>query len=120
MQQVALDEQNWAQLKEVSELRRSDRKRVNEAIVFEGDPVTGNPIIRASMDDDIAEAVLKEVVLNWSLPWQVPSVDVRVLDNLTLEQDTNLRKAIQPHIDAIQGKETPVKENAAPTEASAS
>lgn len=120
MQQVALDEQNWAQIKEVGELRRSDRTRVNRAIVITSDPETGNPVIRGSMDDDIAEAVYQEVILNWSLPWQVPSVDPRVLDNLTLEQDTNLRAAIQPHIDAIQGKTTPVKENAAPTEASAS
>lgn len=119
--QVTLDSAgNWAQLKEVADLRRADRRAVNQAIVVETDPKTRAPIIRGSLDDDIADATLKHVVENWSLPFPLPSADPASLDKLTLEQDDALRKAIQPHIDALQGKNAPTKENPDPTPASAS
>jgi hypothetical protein len=118
--QVTLDADHWAEIKEVADLRRGDRRAVNAAIVFEGDPETNRPIIRASLDDDMANALLPLVVLNWSLPLPLPAKDVKSLDKLTLQQDDNLRKAIQPHIDACQGKGAPVKDNEDPTPASAS
>lgn len=118
--QILIDDVNWAELRDVSELRRVDRKAVNMAIVFEVDPESKMPVMRASMDDDIADATLTAVVTNWSLPFPLPSVDPASLDKLTLAQDDKLREAIQPHIDAIRGNDAPVKENAAPTPASAS
>lgn len=122
--QVTLDETNWADLKDVSELRRFDRKAVNAATVFEFDADTRRPIIRGSVDDDIADAVLKSVVLNWSLQLPLPKDDPGdpakgipgSLDKLTLEQDTALREAIQPHIDALKGENVPVKGNETPTQ----
>ena len=117
---VQLDTENWADLKEVADLRRGDRKAVNKAIVFEGDPETGRPVIRASMDDDMADAVLAHVVIDWSFGLPLPAKDASSIDKLTLEQDDNLRKAIQPHLDAIQGNTAPVKDNEDPTAASAS
>lgn len=117
---VQLDDVNWADLKEVSELRRADRSAVNKAIVFEGDPVSGRPVVRASMDDDMADAVLAAVVTNWSLPLPLPSADLKSLGALTLAQDDRLREAIQPHLDALRGKNTPVKENTDPTTGSVS
>jgi hypothetical protein len=131
---VQLDSANWADLKEVSDLRRGDRKAVNEKIVFEGDPATGRPVIRASMDDDMAEAVLEHVVTDWSLqlplpaadPYRPASADGKTPENpgclskLTLEQDDALREAIKPHLAAIRGETTPTKDNPDPTVASAS
>lgn len=116
--QVNLDESNWAKIKEVSDLRRIDRRAINAATVFEVDPETKRPIMRASLDDDQADAVLMTVVVNWSLPFPLPSVDRSSLDKLTLEQDDNLREAIQPHIDALKGVKAPAKVNEVPTPAS--
>lgn len=119
--QVYIDNaNNWVEVKDVLELRRIDRKAVNAAIVYEVNPETKMPIMRASMDDDISDAVLKTVVTNWSLPFPLPSVDPASLDKLTLEQDNKLREAIQPHINALQGTGAPVKDNETPTAASVS
>lgn len=121
MQTVTIDSQgNTADIKDVSELRRGDRRAVNQAIVIEVDPNTNGPIIRGSNDDDMATAVLRHVVLNWTLPLVLPAKDASVLDKLTLEQDDNLRAAIESHIDAIRGKTAPVKDNETPTSGSAS
>lgn len=116
--QVDLGESQWADIKELADLRRSDRKAVNKAITFQYKD--GQPIVSASIDDDMADAVLKNVVKNWSLPFPVPSADPASLDKLTLEQDDKLREAVQPLLDAIRGKGAPVKENENPTEASES
>lgn len=118
--QVSLGGTDWADIKEVSELRRADRNAVNKTIVFEADTGTQRPVLRASLDDDMATAVLTRVIDNWSLPLPLPSADPASLDKLTLEQDDKLREAIQPHLDAIRGREAPVKGNPDPTAASES
>lgn len=111
---------DWAEIKPVEELTRADRVAVNAVICFEGDAVTGNPIVRASLDDDMATAILARVCTDWSLPLFPPVKDVNGLDGLTLEQDDALRAAIQPHLEAIKGKGAPVKENEVPTPSSVS
>jgi hypothetical protein len=117
---VDLGNGQWAELREISDLRRADRRVLNKAITYEVDPESARPVIRASLDDDMADAVLPIVVSNWSLPLPLPSRDIKSLDLLTLEQDTALREGIQGHIDALQGKNAPAKENADPTTGSAS
>jgi hypothetical protein len=117
---VMLDADNWAEIKEVTDLRRGERRAVNAAIVFEGDAKSGNPIIHASLDDDMVNALAPFVVIEWSLPLPLPAKDISALDKLTLEQDDSLRKALQPHIDACQGKGTPVKAHEDPTTVSGS
>jgi hypothetical protein len=128
---ISLDPENWAELKEVTELRRADRAAVNKRVVINFDD-EGNRIIYGSMDDDMAEAVIEHVVTEWSLPFPVPGKNPHrpatatapenpgSLSFLTLEQDDALRKAVQPHLDAINGRSAPVKENPDPTPASVS
>jgi hypothetical protein len=116
---IELPNGNWAEVKEISDLRRSDRRALNEAIVIET-AEGGHAIVRASLEDDMANAVLPSLVLNWSLPLPLPSVKPDVLDLLTLEQDQALREGIQGHINALQGKNAPVPDNAVPTALSAS
>lgn len=110
---------DWADLKEVGELRRGDRRAVNEMISFETSKA-GGPLIRASLDDDMRSAVLQRVVENWSLPLPLPGKAPASLDLLTIEQDDALSEAVQPHLDAIRGRSAPVKENEDPTVSSPS
>jgi hypothetical protein len=118
--QVTLDSTGaWADLKEISELRRADRKTLNKAITFALDS-NGKPIVSASLEDDMTDAAAGIAIRNWSLQLPVPSQAPQALDALTLEQDTNLREALAPYVDALQGKAAPVRENEAPTPASAS
>ena len=117
---VAIGGSDWAEITPVSELRRADRKAVNATIIFEQDTETGRPVLRASMDDDMATAIMCRAVTDWSLPFPPPVADPASLDKLSLEQDDELRQAIQPHLDAIRGKNAPGQENAVPTPASVS
>jgi hypothetical protein len=126
---VALGPKDWAEVKPVEELTRADRRAVNAVIVFETEPAEqepgkpakpGRPIMRASMDDDMFAAVAARVVTDWSLPLPKPSEDPSALDRLSLELDSALHKAVQPHLDAILGKAAPVEGNEVPTPASAS
>jgi hypothetical protein len=110
---VKLGETDWAEITPVEQLTRVDRKAVNAVIVFEQND--GHPVIRASMDDDMADALLCRVCTDWSLPWPAPVNDPSSLDKLSLEQDTALREAIGPHIQAILGQNAPAKDNPVPT-----
>jgi len=113
---VPLDGQNWAEIKPVTELTRLDRRAVNDAIVIEQGE-NNRKVMRASMDDDMAKAVMCHVVTDWSLPFAPPVADPDSVDRLSLEQDDKLREAIEPHLDAINGKNAPEKENEVPTAA---
>lgn len=116
---VDLGNGDWADIKDVSELRRPDRRAVNDTIVVEAD-ASGRRILKASMDDDMTAEVLKRVVTGWSLQLPPPSQDPSSLDKLTLEQDDALSEAVEPHIAAIRGRDAPVKSNEVPTGASES
>lgn len=100
-------------------MRRGDRRAVNQVILLESGE-GGRAVIRGSMDDDMRTAVLQRVVTDWSLPWPVPAGHPEVLDNLTIEQDDALSKAVEPHLDMIRGRNAPVKENENPTPVSES
>lgn len=117
---VAIGGTDWAEIMPVDQLRRADRKAVNATIIFEQDTESKRPVLRASMDDDMATAILCRVCTDWSLPYPCPVLDPDSLDKLTLEQDDELRKAIQPHLDAIRGATAPAPENEVPTKASVS
>lgn len=118
---------DWAEVTPVEQLTRFDRKAVNAVIVFEQNG--GKPVVRASMDDDMAEAIIERVVTDWSLPFPVPGQDPHrpavgdtpenpgSINKLSLEQDDALRKAVQPHIKAILGQNAPTPANEIPTAA---
>jgi len=130
---VPLGGDDWAKIKDVSDLRAGDRREVNKKIIIEATP-DGRPIIRQSMEDDMVSAILEHVVLNWSLQMPLPAVDPyrpasadgKVPENpgslskLTLGQDNALLEAVKPHYLALTGQDAPTKENETPTPASAS
>lgn len=116
---VPIGGNDWAEITPVEDLRRIDRRAVNATIVYEGTS-DGRPILKASMDDDMATACLVHVCTDWSLQFPPPSVDAASLDKLTLEQDDELRKAIEPHLSAIRGRQAPTPDNETPTPGSVS
>jgi hypothetical protein len=112
---VPIGDNGWAEFRPAEELTRADRRAVNAVIVFEqGD---SGPVVRASLDDDMATVLLPRICTDWSFPFPPPATDPASLDRLTLEQDDELKKAIQPHIKAILGQNAPVKGNEIPTAA---
>ena len=117
---VPIDDKNWAEILPVEELTRLHRRAVDEFLVSEYDPATGRLLVRASTDDAMAAMLLNLICTDWSLPYHNPSMDPASLDKLSLAQDEALRKAIQPHIDAIKGLNAPVPGNEVPTSGSAS
>lgn len=117
---VPIDDKNWAELTPVGELTKLHRTAVNEFLTSEYDPATGRLVIRASVDDQMAAALLHLICTDWSFPFAPPSADPASLNRLTLQQDEKLREAIQPHINAIKGLNAPVPENEVPTPGSVS
>ena len=104
---------NWADILDIADLRDGDRKLVNRAIKLEvGEDQ--RPVVSGGIEDDMRDALLTRVVQNWSLG-ATPAQDGGALDRLTIEQADKLRKAVQPHMDAVRGKDEPVKANAVPT-----
>lgn len=123
---VAIDDKNWAEITPVEELTRVHRRAVDEFLVSEYDQETGRFLIRASVDDAMAEVLLQLICTDWSLNFAPPAACkgrkalMASLDRLSLKQDEALRLAIQPHIDAIKGLNVPVPENEVPTSGSVS
>lgn len=118
MQRIELGNGLTADIKEVSELTRADRVAVNDVITYDTDGKT--LVYRASSDDRAAGACLARVIVAWTLPLPLPSIDPTSLDKLSLAQDDALRAAVEEHLIAIQGKNAPLEENAVPTPSSAS
>jgi len=112
--QVQLGGPDWAEIAEPSELRNGDRKAVNKTIRLQMDE-DGSRTIGGDYEDLMRDALLKRIVRNWSLPFPVPKDDPESLDKLTLEQADVLAKAVQPHLDLINGKVDPTKKDSDPT-----
>ena len=117
---VPIGNTDWAEISPVEQLTRADRKAVNATIVYEVNPESGLPLIKAALDDQMTGAILERVCTDWSLNFPPPCTDPASLDKLNLEQDDALRAAVLPHIQAIKGVNAPAKDNEVPTGASAS
>lgn len=118
--QVNLDADHWADLREIDELRADVRRAVNKVSSLIVDVETKAPVIPGDLEDRRMDELIKSVVTNWSLQLPLPSVDPKSLLKLTLKQDEALRSALEGHLNAILGREAPVKDNEGPTESSAS
>lgn len=117
MNRVELDKAgNWADLKDVEEIRDGDRKRVNRAVKMQVDE-DNRPVLRGGIEDDMRDALLTGIVENWNLPIPLPKDDPESLDKLTIEQGKNLREAVEPYMDLVRDKAVPVKANPVPTDA---
>ena len=110
---VDLGKGQWAELKEVSELRRSDQKAVLKASTLTIDPESQTVQLSGSNDQDMADALLERIITSWSFP---NAVNKQSLGQLSLDQGDKLQEAIKPHLELITVKVDPAKRDTDPTE----
>ena len=110
---VDLGEGQWAEIKEVSELRRSDQKAALRASSLVIDPDTKTVSLNGANDQDMADALLERIITSWSFP---NAVNKQTLGQLSLEQGDKLQEAIKPHLELISAKVDPAKRDTDPTE----
>jgi phytoene/squalene synthetase len=114
--QITLPDGEWATVREAEDLDDGTRKAVVRAVKVQYDRESKLPIYPASMEDDVYDALLKEVLENWSYPFPLPKDDPASLNKLKIRHARALRKALQGHMDLINGKDedadpTPGSEN---------
>lgn len=117
---VDLGDGQWADLAEMSELRKAHRNAVNRATRIDFDPKTSQPVVNAGMEDSRADALSVLLIKNWSLQLPLPSEDPDSLGKLTLAQADSLFKAVKPYLDLVDGKVQPGKPGTDPTTSSPS
>ena len=110
---VDLGDGQWAELKEVDQLRRSDQKAALRAMNLTIDPETKTVIQSGANDLDMADALLERVITSWSFP---NAINKQSLGQLSLEQGDKLQEAVKPHLDLIAQKVDPAKKDTDPTE----
>lgn len=120
---VDLGNGQYADLKDLSELKAGDRRAVNAAteVRLEGDGADRKAILPGDMDDNMRYALLARIITAWNLQWPIPSASVNgpvVLDNLTFEQLDALYTAVKPYMALITGQApTPSDKGSDPTPA---
>jgi len=113
---VDLGDGQWAELKELAELNRGDKKATLRASTIELDPVAGKGYVSGANDEDQADALLCRIVTNWSFPQPLPSKSPKSLDVLSIAQGDKLQEAVKPYLELINGKVDPGKRDTDPTE----
>lgn len=110
----------WADVKDVSDLKAGDRRVVRAAVGFRINPETKEVEWPGDYSDRTKAALASRVIVNWNLQYPVPNGDVTVLDELTMPQYDALMKGIQPLIDACQEQVDPSEQGTVPTNDSGS
>lgn len=113
---IDLGDGNWAELRELDELRRADQKAVLRSTEMEIDPAEGKAYVNGAADQDQVDALMERIITNWSLPLPLPSKDRHSLGKLTMAQGDALDEAAAPYLDAINQKVDPAKKGTDPTE----
>lgn len=116
---IELPDGEWAEVKDLEDLRDGDRKALNKAVSLsvtaDEDDQMGH--LSGSYEDDMYDALLVRVVTNWSLKMHIPSRHKKVLDDLTLDQARALREGVKPHYDLLTETVDPAKPGTDPTSA---
>lgn len=103
---IDLPDDQWAEVMDPEELDDGVRKTVVKAVQIQYDRDSKLPIYPASMEDDVYDALLKAVLVNWSFTaFPLPKDDPASLNKLKIRTARTLRKALQPHMDLINGAE---------------
>jgi hypothetical protein len=112
---VELPEDQWAEIKEVGELRRADEKAVLRVSKLTIDPETKTAIVGGANDQDLEDAMLARVVKQWSFDFPLPCADPDSMGKLTVEQAHALAAAVKPHLQLITATIDPTKRDSDPT-----
>jgi hypothetical protein len=107
---VELPGDDWAELRDPSDLRAKDKIAVQRAIVFsmqnpDDEPEDGQEPSRvpvsAGLAEDMTVAMLCRLITSWSLQPPAP-VTAAVIEDLPLATYTALSDAIVPHLEAVR------------------
>lgn len=104
-------EEQWAEIRSTTELRSGDVKAMRGAVRLKlGDDGTIDKSF--SMADDYArkDALLRRLIVQWSLPEPHPQAEPEVLDELPFDIYEALLEAIAPHAEALDFKDPKPKE----------
>lgn len=109
---VDLGEDQWAELKEVGELRRSDKKAVLRVSTLVIDPETKLVTVSGDNDEEMADALLERIITSWSFP---NAINKQSLGQLSLAQGDKLQEACKPYLEVIAKNVDPAKRDTDPT-----
>jgi hypothetical protein len=121
---ITLPDNQWVDVKDVTELRAGDRRAVNAAteVKVVGQGADKTAALPGDSDDNMRYALLGRIIVGWNLQWPIPSQSVNgpvVLDNLTFGQLDALYDGIQEHMQVVTGQnKTPADKESEPTSAS--
>lgn len=100
---IELPGDQWADVKDVADLREGDRKAARRVLDIPIDDA-GNAVINTGMTDLMYEGVYRQVVLAWSFEGRpIPAELPGSLDTLTIQQARGLKKACAEHYELIWG-----------------
>lgn len=100
---VLLPGDQWADIKDVDDLREGDRKAVRKNLEVATDD-EGNMLLNVGMADAMYDAMYREFITAWSFEGRpIPAELPGTLDTLTLKQGKALKKAFGEHYELIWG-----------------
>lgn len=111
---IDLGNGQFADVKEVSELRDGDKDAVSGSYRVAVDPETNEITVPGNRGTLMRRALLCRIITGWNLQFPLPSKRPDSLDKLTFEQSRALRKGTDEHFKLIVEQIT--DENADPTE----
>lgn len=93
----------WAELREA--VNAGDRRAAKAAVTvtIQGDE---SRVFTAELEDKVMYALLRRLIVSWSLPQPLPSQAVNaedVLDQLPIDDQEALYKAVRPVYDRVMG-----------------
>lgn len=110
----------WAYIKEIEQLNAGDRRAVRGSVLLAVD-MLGRQLLQGDHDDTMKNALLCRIITDWNLTYEIPQGDPSVLDKLSIDQIDRLYKAVDPHLDFLQGKvPNPTERDTDPTKDSSS
>lgn len=111
---IELGNGQFADVREVDELRSGDRDAFNGAVKIAIDPDTSTALLPGNYRRLREKALAARVIEGWNLQHVIPSKRADSLDKLTFEQEDKLYAGLAEHIRAVAPDED--KDRPDPTE----
>lgn len=96
--------QQYAMIKDTSELNAGDRRAIRGAVPLTLGSDGKTAIYPGDYDDQMKNALLARIITEWNLSHSVPRGDVSVFDKLSIDQVDRLYDAVQAHVEFLNKK----------------